>query len=70
MKRITIRKARKAAKLTQAELASRVGKPQSFISKLENGTLAAPAFADVLNIARALNVDPLALDLGHREVLA
>lgn len=32
-----IRKARSAASLTQSQVAEKVGKPQSFISKIESG---------------------------------
>lgn len=50
-----IRAARIRADLTQGELATRVGRPQSFISKLETGEKQA-SFVDVLLIARALSV--------------
>jgi transcriptional regulator with XRE-family HTH domain len=49
--------ARKAASLTQQQLAARLGRAQSFVSRIENGTLAMERehFAE---IARALGEDP------------
>ena len=32
-----LKKARKKSRLTQVEIAKRLGKPQSFVSKVENG---------------------------------
>lgn len=48
---------RKAGNLTQAGLAARLGKPQSFVSKYERGErrLDVIEFGEV---ARALNIDP------------
>jgi transcriptional regulator with XRE-family HTH domain len=50
--------ARKAANLTQAELSSRLKRPQSFVSKYERGErrLDVVEFGDV---AKALGIDPL-----------
>ena len=50
--------ARKKADLTQAELSSRLKRPQSFVSKYERGErrLDVVEFADV---ARALGVEPV-----------
>lgn len=70
MKRIWLKDARQRAKLKQAELALRIGKPQSFISKLENGHLTDPAFSDVIALAKELGVDPLRLRFGQRETSA
>jgi transcriptional regulator with XRE-family HTH domain len=67
MKRIWLRDARQRAKLTQAELAERIGKPQSYISKLENGQAAEPTFSDVIAISRALDVQPERLKFGQPE---
>jgi transcriptional regulator with XRE-family HTH domain len=53
--------------LTQAALAARIQKPQSFISKLENGQLTDPAFSDVVALARELNVDPFSLRFGQQQ---
>ena len=53
----TLVKARRAAELTQAELAGRLSKPQSFISKIER----AERRIDVLEfcaLARAIGVKP------------
>ena len=49
-----LRKERKAAKLTQAELASRADVPQSSISKIERGTLLCPTFDTLDKLAKAL----------------
>lgn len=70
MKRIWLRDARLRAKLTQAELAERIGKPQSYISKLENGQATEPTFSDVVAIARAVGVDPERLKFGQPEAIA
>jgi transcriptional regulator with XRE-family HTH domain len=50
--------ARKSANMTQAQLAKRLGRPQSFVSKYERGErrLDVIEFAEV---SRALGVDPL-----------
>jgi transcriptional regulator with XRE-family HTH domain len=50
--------ARRAEKLTQAELSERLRRPQSFVSKYERGErrLDVIEFAE---IARALGIDPL-----------
>jgi len=66
MKRISLRDARLRAKLTQAELGERIGKPQSYISKLENGA-PEPAFSDVVALARELDVDPMRLRFGQSD---
>ena len=51
-------RARKDANLTQAELSSRLKRPQSFVSKYERGErrLDVVEFGDV---AKALRIDPL-----------
>ncbi|MGH9715631.1 MAG: helix-turn-helix domain-containing protein [Candidatus Acidiferrales bacterium] len=52
--------ARKAANLTQAELAERLNRPQSFVSKYERGErrLDVVEFGEV---ARAIGLDPVRL---------
>lgn len=49
--------ARKAAKLTQAALARRLSKPQSFVSKYERRERRLDV-AEFLIVARALDADP------------
>lgn len=51
---------RKAKKLTQWDVAEKLGRPQSFVAKYEGGErrLDVPEFIEV---ARALGVDPCAL---------
>ncbi len=49
--------ARRRANLTQQELATRLGKPQSFVSDYERGQRRIDIM-ELLLIARALNVDP------------
>ena len=51
---------RKAAGLTQQQLAARLRKPQSFVSKYETGErrLDVPEF---IRVSRCLNADPAAL---------
>lgn len=56
-----IREYRKAASLTQQELARKSGIPQSHISRLENGEHS-PSFVTLERIARALSIEVSALD--------
>jgi transcriptional regulator with XRE-family HTH domain len=49
--------ARKSVPLTQVELARRLGKPQSFISKYENGERRLDV-AEFIDIAQAMELDP------------
>lgn len=65
MASIHLKKARKAAGLTQAALARRIQKHQSFICKLETGIIPDPPIGDVVKIGRVLGVDPLALRFGQ-----
>jgi len=55
-----LRTARRIARLTQLELAKRVGVDDSFISLLESGKrdIRTTDYATVVRIARALNVTP------------
>ena len=49
--------ARRNAGLTQVELAKRLGRPQSFVSKFERGERRLDV-AEFLDVARALGIDP------------
>ena len=49
--------ARTAANVTQVELAERLGRPQSFVAKVEGGDRRLDVI-EFLQIAVALNVDP------------
>lgn len=57
-----VREARKDAKLTQEQLAKRVGIRQSTLSELENGESAGTGY--VATMAAALGVSPLWLETG------
>jgi transcriptional regulator with XRE-family HTH domain len=57
--------ARNAAGLTQAALAARMGRPQSFVSNCERGA-GQVNVADLMLIAKALELDPKEL-LGRLE---
>lgn len=50
-------KARNRAKLTQIELATRLGKPQSFVSSYEGGQRRIDVL-ELLKIAKAIGEDP------------
>ena len=54
----TLTAARRRAKLTQVELAARLGKPQSFVSEYENGGRRVDVI-EFLLIARTWGADPL-----------
>ena len=56
----TVVDARRSAGLTQVELSARLGKPQSFISKIEQGQRRLDLI-EFCAIARAMGADPLAL---------
>jgi len=58
--RQVLTEARLAAGLTQYELASRLGRPPSYVSKIEHGSRTVSR-ADFLAIARALSVDACSL---------
>jgi transcriptional regulator with XRE-family HTH domain len=49
--------ARKSANLTQAELAKRLSRPQSFVSKYERGERRLDV-VEFLEVAEALGMDP------------
>ena len=51
-------KARKAAGLTQQELAKRLGKPQSFVAKYEGGERRLDV-VEFISVARAIGADPI-----------
>ena len=52
--------ARLAAGLTQAEVASALGRPQSFVSKYERGERRLDV-VELLEVARVLKTDPVAI---------
>ena len=53
-------KARKRADLTQVEVASRLGRPQSFVSKYESGERRLDV-VEFLEIAQVVRLDPIKL---------
>jgi ribosome-binding protein aMBF1 (putative translation factor) len=55
--RETLVSARKEASLTQIELANRLGKPQSFVSKFESGERRIDLI-EFATIAKVLDIDP------------
>lgn len=55
-----ITQARKGAGITQADLAEQMGKPQSFISKMESGERRIDV-VEFLQVARLIGFDPCAL---------
>ncbi|MGH2345449.1 MAG: helix-turn-helix domain-containing protein [Chloroflexota bacterium] len=52
-----LQSARQAAKITQRELALRLGKPQSFVSKYERGERRLDV-VEFVTIAKAIGIDP------------
>jgi len=63
-----LREARTAAGLTQYELADKLGRPQSFISKIESGERLLDVI-ELLTVLRAIGVTP-ALFIGRLEEAA
>jgi len=61
-------KARQESGLTQVEVAERLGKPQSFVSKLERGERRLD-FPEFIQLADALDVDPEEFIRGYRQAL-
>ncbi len=55
-----LREARKKSDLTQQEVADRLGKPQSFVAKYENGERRLDV-VEFVDIAKVLAIDPGAL---------
>jgi len=60
-----LRKERKAAGLTQAELSKLAKVPQGSISKMERGELLAPTFETLDRLARALQRCGRRIDVAH-----
>jgi transcriptional regulator with XRE-family HTH domain len=50
--------ARKKANLTQAEVAERLGRPQSFVAKYEGGERRLDVI-EFIEVARAMDIDPV-----------
>ena len=55
-----LRQARTRARLTQTELAERLGKPQSFVAKVEGGERRLDV-VEFIMVAQALEADPAAI---------
>lgn len=70
MKRITLRRARQRAGLSQLALARAAGMDQSAISKLELAKVADPSFSVGLKLAKALGIDPRVLKFGAADAPA
>jgi transcriptional regulator with XRE-family HTH domain len=58
--RTLLRELRSRHQLTQAEVAKRLAKPQSFVAKYERGERRLSAI-EFIHVARALGVEPVAL---------
>ena len=56
--RLLLVEARQTAQLTQVELAKKLARPQSYVSKYERGERRLDV-VEFLDVVRALNVDPL-----------
>lgn len=61
--------ARKKAGLTQAEVAARLGRPQSFIAKVEGGERRLDVI-EFVSLAEALNDNPVRLLESYRGLAA
>jgi len=58
--RSELRKARKRASLKQAEVAAMLGKPQSYIAKIENGERRIDLI-ETIQLCKVVGLDPLQL---------
>lgn len=56
--RLLLVEARQTAQLTQVELAKKLARPQSYVSKYERGERRLDV-VEFIDVAQALNVDPL-----------
>lgn len=65
-----LRRLRRAAKLSQEELASRVGVDFTYVSKLENDRARPPAEETVLRFCAALNSNPDELIVASKKIPA
>lgn len=52
-----LREAREAAGITQSQLSAQLGKPQSYVSKYENGERRLDVI-EMLEVCRQINADP------------
>ena len=59
----SLKQARKRARLTQQQLAKRLGRPQSFVAKYESGERRVDV-AEFIAIARAIGADPVRVFSG------
>jgi transcriptional regulator with XRE-family HTH domain len=59
--------ARKGAELTQVQLAKRLRKPQSYVSKYENGERRLDV-AEFIEVCRAIGIEPSALVAELKEI--
>lgn len=55
-----IRERRKAAGLTQVDVAKRLGRPQSFMTSIENGERRLDV-VELINLAKAISFDPTSI---------
>lgn len=58
--RLLLTEAREAAGLTQVELGERLGRPQTFVSKIERGVRKVDVI-EFIEIAKAIGTDPKSL---------
>lgn len=58
-----LKQARKRARLTQAQVAKRLDRPQSFVAKVESGERRVDV-AEFISIARAVGGDPVRMFSG------
>jgi transcriptional regulator with XRE-family HTH domain len=68
--RLALRSARREAGLTQAQLAKRLRRPQSFVSKYEQGERRLDV-VEFVDVAAALGMDPAAFlrNIPFRDIL-
>lgn len=57
----TLIKARQSAKLSQPQLAERLGRPQSYVAKMEKGRIAKIGVYELSDWAEACELEPIAM---------